>query len=116
MIQNGNDGNTETRWCASSGVVPQWWEVDLGDTTTITNTQILWERNAVYQYAIEVSTNDTSWTVVADKTANSIPAQANSDLFSAKGRYVRVVITGLDPGAWASFFEMQVFGFSDSKK
>ncbi|MGB7747576.1 MAG: discoidin domain-containing protein [Verrucomicrobiia bacterium] len=108
--QNGNDGNRATRWCASSGDVPQWWQVDLGGTVTITSTKILWEHNALYQYRIEVSSNQTNWTVVVDKTTNSIPSQTSSDDFSAKGRYVRVLITGLEEGSWASFYEFQVFG------
>jgi alpha-L-fucosidase len=116
LIRNGNDGDAATRWCASSGDLPQWWAVDLGDSVTVTNAQIMWERNAAYQYVIEVSTNQTNWTVVADKSGNTALIQASSDNFSAKGRYMRVVITGLPGGAWASFFEFQVFGPSDSKK
>ncbi|MGD0745181.1 MAG: discoidin domain-containing protein [Verrucomicrobiota bacterium] len=110
LVQNGNDGNLTTRWCASNGDLPQWWEVDLGNTATITNAQIIWERNTAYQYVIEVSSNRTDWTVVFDKTTNSIPTQANSNDFSAEGRYVRIVITGLHAGFWASFYEFQVFG------
>jgi hypothetical protein len=53
---------------------------------------------------------------VADKTANVVPAQTSIDGFSAKGRYVRIVITGLEEGCRASFFEFQVFGSSDGKK
>ena len=116
LIKNGNDGNTATRWCASSGNLPQWWEVDLGDATTITNIQIMWERDTPYQYVIEVSSNRTNWTVVADKTSNTVPAQTSSDRFSAKGRYVRLVITGLQEGSWASFCEFQAFGPSDGQK
>ncbi len=114
--QNANDGKIETRWCASSGAVPQWWQVDLGAAVTITNTQIIWEHCAVYKYRIEVSSNQINWTIVADKTADTIPAQASSDGFSAQGRYVRIVITGVEEGCWASFFEFQVFGSSDKKK
>ena len=114
--QDGNDGKMETRWCASSGAVPQWWQVDLGAAVTITNTQIIWEHSAHYQYRIEVSSDQTHWTVVADSTADAIPAQASSDDYSAKGRYVRIVISGLDTGTRASFFELQVFGSTDSKK
>jgi hypothetical protein len=47
---------------------------------------------------------------VADKTANATPAQKNSDNFSASGRYVRIVVTGLQPNSWASLYEFQVFG------
>ena len=84
--------------------------------TAITNAQIIWERSALYRYVIEVSSNQTNWTVVVDKTTNSAPIQTSSDDFSATGRYVRVVITGLPGGLWASFYEFQVFGPSDSNK
>jgi CubicO group peptidase (beta-lactamase class C family) len=114
LAQDGNDGKMETRWCASSGAVPQWWQVDLGAAVTITNTQIIWEHCAHYQYRIEVSPDQTDWTVVADKTAAAIPAQASSDDFSAKGRYVRIDISGLDESSRASFFEFRVFGFTGS--
>jgi DNA-directed RNA polymerase subunit RPC12/RpoP len=108
--QNGNDGNIDTRWCATNGNAPQWWEVDLGGSITITNTQVTWERVSIYQYQIEVSSDNATWTTVVDKTANITPAKKNSDDFSANGRYVRIVITGLQPGSWASFYELRVLG------
>jgi DNA-directed RNA polymerase subunit RPC12/RpoP len=108
--QNGNDGNVDTRWCAANDSVPQWWEVDLGGATTITNTQVIWELGSIYQYAIKVSSNHTNWTTVVDKTANFTPAKESSDNFSASGRYVRIVVTGLQPHSWASFYEFRVFG------
>lgn len=114
--QNGNDGKLASRWCASSGDVPQWWQVDLGGIATITNTQIIWEHSALYRYRIEVSSNQTNWTVAVDKTANSTPAQTSSDDLSARGRYVRVVIPALPEGSWASFWEFQVFGSNDGKQ
>jgi DNA-directed RNA polymerase subunit RPC12/RpoP len=109
-VQNGNDGNFETRWCASDSSAPQWWEVDLGGAITITNTQVTWELVSIYQYQIEVSSDHTTWTTVVDKTSNLTVAKKNSDNFSANGRYVRIVITGLQPGSWASFYEFRVFG------
>jgi hypothetical protein len=108
--QNGNDGNIETRWCASDSSAPQWWEVDLGGAITITNTQVTWELVSIYQYEIEVSSDNTNWTTVVDKTSNLTLAKKNSDNFSASGRYVRMVITGLQPGSWASFYEFRVLG------
>ena len=108
--QNGNDGNIATRWCASDSSAPQWWEVDLGGAITITNTQITWEMVSIYQYKIEVSLDNANWTTVVDKTANITLAKNNSDDFSANGRYVRIVITGLQPGSWASFYDFRVLG------
>jgi DNA-directed RNA polymerase subunit RPC12/RpoP len=112
-VQNGNDGNSQTRWCASSGNVPQWWEVDLGSIMTITNTQIIWEHDAAYKYVIQVSSDNARWTKLVDHTANSAAARMNSDDFSASGRYVRIVVTGLSSGGWASFYEFKVFGSSN---
>jgi len=109
-VQNGNDGNARTRWCASSGRVPQWWKVDLGAMATITNTQLIWEHNGVYQYKIETSPNNIDWKMVVNKTANSISARVESDNFSASARFVRIVVTGLQPGSWASFYEFEAFG------
>jgi DNA-directed RNA polymerase subunit RPC12/RpoP len=109
-VQSGNDGNTQTRWCASNGSVPQWWEVDLGSPAVITNAQIIWERDSAYQYVIQVSSDNIQWTKLIDRTANAMASPINSDDFSASGRYVRIVVTGLAPGAWASFYEFRVFG------
>ena len=109
-VQNGNDGNIETRWCAANSTVPQWWEVDLGGAITITNTKVTWESVSIYQYQIEVSSDNANWTTVVDKTSNLTVAKINSDNFSANGRYVRIVVTGLQPGSWASFFEFRVLG------
>jgi CubicO group peptidase (beta-lactamase class C family) len=113
--QNGNDGKISTRWCASSGTIPQWWQVDLGGAATITNARIIWEHSALYQYRIEASVNQTNWTVAVDRTANTTPAQTTSDDFVAKGRYLRIVITGSEEGCWASFYEFQAFGSGDSR-
>ncbi len=107
---NGNDGDIHTRWCASSASVPQWWAVDLGNTATITNTQIIWEHNAAYRYVIETSTNNSDWAVVADQSANRHHARVTSDIFTAHARFLRVVVTGLPRNSWASFYEFRAFG------
>jgi hypothetical protein len=82
----------------------------------ITNTQVLWEHNSIYHYKIEVSSNNTNWTMAANRTTNSTLDQANSDDFSATGRFVRITVTGLQPGSWSSFYEFQVFGSTNSMK
>jgi len=115
-FQDGNDGNSTTRWCAVNGGILQWWEVDLGAMAAITNTRVLWEQNSIYQYKIEMSPNNTNWTRAVNQTTNFTLAQTNSDYFSATGRYVRITLTGLQPGSWASFYEFQVFGSTNSIK
>jgi CubicO group peptidase (beta-lactamase class C family) len=114
--QAGNDGKLETRWCAASGAVPQWWQVDLGAQVTLTNTRIIWEHCAQHKYRIEVSSNQTNWNIVADNTAADFPTQASSDDYSAKGRYVRIVISASEGSSRAGFLEFQALGSGDSQR
>ena len=107
---SGNDGDVQTRWCASSGTMPQWWMVDFGSAATVTNAQIVWQHTVAYKYLIEVSPDNINWTLAVDKRANSMSGQITSDNFSARGRYLRVLITGSEQKAWSSFYELRAFG------
>ncbi|MCL6591732.1 MAG: discoidin domain-containing protein [Firmicutes bacterium] len=109
---NGNDGSTGTRWCAANGNTGHWWKVDLGSSRAITGSEVMWEFARNYKYKVEVSTNDSTWTLVVDKTAYSGTAQTQTDNFTATARYVRITVTGLttSPTTWASFYEFRVFG------
>jgi uncharacterized protein YjdB len=110
-VAMGNDGSTSTRWCSIDGTLNQWWKVDLGATSSITGTEIVWElSNVAYKYKIEVSTDNTAWTVVVDKTTNTLAGQVMSDNFTASVRYVRITVTGLPSGVWTSFYEFKVWG------
>jgi cytochrome c peroxidase len=107
----GNDGSTSTRWCANDGNLNHWWNVDLGSSYNLTGSEVTWEMSGkVYKYKIETSPDNTNWTLVADKTNNTSTAQIQTDSFTGTARYVRITITGLDAGCWASFFEFKVFG------
>jgi hypothetical protein len=111
-VANGNDGNTSTRWCAANGNTGHWWKVDLGSNRNITSTEVMWEFARNYKYKVETSTDNSSWSLRADKTGNTSTAQTQTDYFSASARYVRITITGLttSPTTWASFYEFRVFG------
>jgi len=70
----------------------------------------MWEFNGrTYQYRIEVSTDNVSWTTVINNTTTS---QTQPDSFTATARYVRITVTGvqISPETWASFYEFRVFG------
>jgi hypothetical protein len=114
VTANGNDGNAATRWTASSSSMPQWWQVDLGASRNITSVAIDWLNTGsrVYGYQIEVSNDNTSFTTVVDKSANTMSGNT-TDTFSARARYVRVRVTGCTPaGGFASFYECNVYGGS----
>jgi beta-galactosidase len=112
VAANGNDGNTGTRWCANDASTNHWWMVDLGASYNLTGTEVMWEFSAAYQYKVETSMDNSAWTLNADKTGNTATGQTMADNFTVQARYVRITVTGLPAGDWASFFEIAVFGTS----
>jgi hypothetical protein len=107
----GNDGNVATRWSANDGNTNHWWQVDLGAICSLTGDEVIWQFNGVvYDYTVAVSRDNTNWTEVVNQTANTSPAQDQANVFIATGRYVRITVTGLPAGDWASFDEFRVFG------
>ena len=110
-VNKGNDGNTATRWSASSNAFPQWWMVDLGSGKNIARVDINWYNSATrsYKYKLEVSADNTTYITVIDKTGNTAYGDT-SDSFTFTGRYVRITITG-SLGGWASAYEFKVYGY-----
>jgi glucose/arabinose dehydrogenase/type 1 glutamine amidotransferase/HEAT repeat protein len=106
------DGDSATRWCADGPSSPQWWQVDLGRPEDLTGVHIVWEQDGVqYLYKVEGSEDGKSWTILSDQTKSVERDQDRTHEFLARGvRYVRVTATGLKEGAWASIFEVQVYG------
>lgn len=107
-----NDGSASTRWAAASASMPQWWVVDLGETRALTKVSAQWYfgTSRSYQYKIEVSPDNVTYTTVIDKTSNTVVGDTN-DTFLDVGRYVRITVTGCSlAGAFASANEFQVYG------
>ena len=113
---NGNDGNTGTRWCASSATMPQWWKVDLGASKTIGEIEGMFEvagsSGNYYLFKVETSADNTNWTTGVDKSTNTNTAQTQAYSFNAPvtARYVRITINKAPGTHWASFYEFRVFG------
>jgi alpha-L-fucosidase len=104
------DGDTSTRWCAANGNAGHWLKVDLGSTRSLTGTRIAWENdNANYRYRIEGSTDNTTWTLLADRTATTSTSQVQVAQFRTQARYVRVTVTGTPSGMWASIRNLEVY-------
>jgi hypothetical protein len=110
LVAYANDGNTSTRWAASDGTVPQWWEVDLGANKTLSRVDINWYSNATRysQYTIQTSPDNSTWTTVVDKSGNTTDGPT-SDSFTATARYVRVNISKVSTG-FVSAYEIAVYG------
>jgi type 1 glutamine amidotransferase len=106
------DGKPNTRWCADGDSVPQWWQVDLGKPQDLTGLRIVWEQDGVnYRFKVEGSEDGKSWTMLWDQTQSDARDQERThDVLAREVRFVRITVTRLQRGAWASFFEFQVFG------
>ena len=106
------DGDPGTRWCALGPDANQWLLVDLGSARELGSIAIQWEREQAYRFAIEGSLNRQAWQMLADLTRNTNAAQPTCALLSGNARYLRVRITGLPAGSWASIAEITLM---DSK-
>jgi hypothetical protein len=101
------DGNTGTRW-SSAFSDPQWLQVDLGATHTISKVALNWEAAYASAYQIQTSTNGTSWTTIYSTTTSTGGNQTLN--VSGSGRYVRVNGTARATPYGYSLWEFQVFG------
>lgn len=109
----GNDGVLSTRWCAADAATGHYWQVDLGAKHALSRIAISWEKVEVYQFKIEGSADQTTWTTLSDQTASTDQSSDQSFTLtsSPSARYVKITVTGLNGGAWASFFEFSVYGY-----
>ena len=64
------DGNTGTRW-SSAFTDPQWLQVDLGATATITSVTLKWEAAYARAFQIQTSTDGTTWTTIYSTTTGT---------------------------------------------
>ncbi|HEU0237899.1 MAG TPA: discoidin domain-containing protein [Micromonosporaceae bacterium] len=104
---NAVDGNTGTRW-SSAFSDPQWLQVDLGATHSISRVVLNWEAAYGKAFQIQTSNDGTNWTTIFSTSTGTGGVQ---DLtVSGSGRYVRMFGTqrGLPYGY--SLWEFQVYG------
>lgn len=108
------DGNLDlgSSWWASPA--PQWLEVDLGSVFKVGQIDVYpyWDGRRYYQYTVEVSTDRSKWTVVADKSANTTPASASGDrlkIAPTEARYVRVNMTKCSVNEGVHLVELHVW-------
>ncbi|MBB5898109.1 alpha-L-fucosidase [Kutzneria kofuensis] len=110
IAARATDGDTATRWCAADGATGHWLQVDLGAATALTGARIAWEfPGKTYRYRVEGSTDGHTWSTVVDRTNNTDTGQVHTLPFTATARHLRVTVTGLDTGCWASIREFQAY-------
>ncbi|QUQ64378.1 alpha-L-fucosidase [Kutzneria sp. CA-103260] len=110
LAPKATDGDTSTRWCAADGGTGHWLRVDLGTPTPLTGVRIAWEfANKTYRYRVEGSTDGATWTTLVDRTANTDSSQVHTLPCTGTVRYLRLTVTGLDTGCWASIRSFEAF-------
>ncbi|MEQ4302067.1 discoidin domain-containing protein [Plantactinospora sp. B6F1] len=101
------DGNTGTRW-SSAFSDPQWIQVDLGATATISQVVLRWEAAYGRAFQIQVSDNGSGWSDVYTTGTGTGGSQTLN--VSGTGRYVRMYGTARGTGYGYSLWEFQVIG------
>jgi hypothetical protein len=104
---NAVDGNTGTRW-SSAFSDPQWIQIDLGATASVSQVILNWETAAGKSFTIQTSANATTWTTIYTTTTGTGGIQTLA--VTGSGRYVRMYGTVRTTGYGYSLWEFQVFG------
>jgi fibronectin type 3 domain-containing protein len=104
---NAVDGNLSTRW-SSAFSDPQWLEVDLGATHSVSKVVLYWEAAYATAFQIQTSSDGTNWTTIYSTTTATGGTQTLS--VTGSGRYVRMYGTKRATGYGYSLWEFQVFG------
>jgi len=104
---NATDGNTGTRW-SSAFSDPQWLQVDLGATASISQVVIQWETASGKAYQIQTSTDGTNWTSIYSTTTG--PGGTETLNITGSGRYIRMYGTARATAYGYSIWEFQVYG------
>jgi chitodextrinase len=101
------DGSLTTRW-SSAFSDPQWLEVDLGATHTISQVVLNWENAYGKAFQIQTSTDNVNWTSIFSTTTGTGGTQTLN--VSGSGRYIRMYGTARGTGYGYSLWEFQVIG------
>ena len=103
------DGNTSTRW-SSAFSDPQWLEVDLGASASISQVVLNWEAAYGKSFQIQASADNTNWTTIYSATSGTGGVQTLN--VTGTGRYVRMYGTARATPYGYSLYEFQVYGTS----
>ncbi|MEV6966246.1 discoidin domain-containing protein [Hamadaea sp. NPDC051192] len=104
---NAVDGNAGTRW-SSAFSDPQWIQVDLGATATVSQVVLQWEAAYATAFQLQVSADATTWTTVYSTSSGTGGTQTLA--VSGTGRYVRMYGTARATAYGYSLWEFQVYG------
>jgi hypothetical protein len=101
------DGNTGTRW-SSAFSDPQWLQVDLGQSASISQVVLNWETAYGKAFQIQTSNDASTWTTIYSTTTGTGGTQTLN--VTGSGRYVRMYGTARGTQWGYSLWEFQVYG------
>jgi hypothetical protein len=101
------DGDAGTRW-SSQFSDPQWLQVDLGATATVSQVVLQWEGAYGKSFQIQTSADAATWTSIYSTTAGTGGTQTLA--VAGSGRYVRLYGTARASGYGYSLYEFKVYG------
>jgi len=104
---NAVDGNLGTRW-SSAFSDPQWLQVDLGGTATLSSVVLDWETAYARTFNLQVSADGSAWTTVKADVAGTGGRQTVA--VTGSGRYVRMQSTARATQWGVSLAEFEVYG------
>ncbi|GAA4623949.1 glycoside hydrolase family 3 C-terminal domain-containing protein [Actinoallomurus vinaceus] len=105
------DGDTGTRW-SSAFSDPQWLQVDLGSSATVSQVVLQWETAYASAFQIQTSADGNTWTTVYSTTTGTGGTQTLN--ISGTGRYVRMYGSARATPYGYSLWEFQVYGSGGS--
>jgi len=108
--EKANDGDLTTRWAASNEVGDKWIIIDLEQVSDISAVRIVWEVAYSTDFTIDVSNDQTNWTVAQTVTGHAAAGDQDLTGLAASGRYVRLYSTAGVNGGDLSIFEFSVYG------
>src|ERR1700756_4685533 len=108
---NAVDGDTTTRW-SSAFSDPQWLQVDLGSTATISQVVVQWETAYATAFQIQASPDGANWTSIYSTPTGTGGTQTLN--VTGTGRYIRMYGTARATGYGYSVWEFQVYGTAGS--
>lgn len=116
-IRDAFDGNTGTRWVASSGT--QWIQIDLRSSSLCDTVVVYWETAYASGYSIDISNDSSSWATIHSESSGD-GGTDTIDLHPGQyGRYIRLNCIAqpqqsIDNGWGYSIFEIEIWGYTQA--
>jgi len=102
------DNDIYSRW-SSPASDPQWVQVDLTQTCTVSGLTIFWETGFSSAYHIDVSTDRTNWTEIY-RTDKGVGGRDYIFFAPVEAQFVRITGTERGTGWGHSIWELDVYG------